>query len=133
MQTIVEIPKTGEQIRSVWGMTKPTEEEKWEYISKLSEIRSKYSCFEDDEEPYYRALSEGIKALKAISSAEPRTGHWVKTPKAVMGEGYMWYCNKCKYQVYQDSSKSYPSEKFCPDCGCRMVEPQESEVRNDKA
>ena len=71
-----------------------TEEEKWEYISKLSEIRSKYSCFEDDEEPYYRALSEGIKALKAITTTETRwynmvaeynfygTGEWsVQTPE----------------------------------------------------
>lgn len=49
-----------------------TEEEKWEYISKLSEIRSNYSCFDDEEKPYYRALSEGIKALKAITTTETR-------------------------------------------------------------
>ena len=49
-----------------------TEKEKWEYISKLSEIRSEYSCFEDDEEPYYRALSEGIKALKSQITTETR-------------------------------------------------------------
>ena len=32
-------------------------------ISKLSEIRSNYDCLDEDEEPYYRALSEVIKML----------------------------------------------------------------------
>ena len=32
-------------------------------ISKLSEIRSKYNCLDEAEEPYYRALSEAIKKL----------------------------------------------------------------------
>ena len=32
-------------------------------ISKLSEIRSQYNCFDEAEEPYYRALSEAIKKL----------------------------------------------------------------------
>lgn len=32
-------------------------------ISKLSEIRSEYNCFNEDEEPYYRALSKAISIL----------------------------------------------------------------------
>ena len=32
-------------------------------ISRLSEIRSKYNCFDEAEGPYYRALSEAIKKL----------------------------------------------------------------------
>lgn len=32
-------------------------------ISTLSEIRSNYNCFNESEEPYYRALSEAIKKL----------------------------------------------------------------------
>lgn len=32
-------------------------------ISKLSEIRSEYNCFDEDEEPPYRALSEAIRIL----------------------------------------------------------------------
>lgn len=32
-------------------------------ISKLSEIRSDYNCFDEDGEPYYRALSEAIRIL----------------------------------------------------------------------
>jgi len=60
---------------------------------------------------------------RAIRKGTPfPKGHWIKTPKAVMGEGYMWYCNKCEYEVYQDSSKNYPSERYCPNCGAKMEE-----------
>ena len=40
-------------------------------ISILSELRSNYNCFDKDDEPYYSALSEAIKAVKA-----ERKGHW---------------------------------------------------------
>ena len=39
-------------------------------ISKLSEIRSNYNCFDETEEPYYRALSEAIQ----LASAQPEQG-----------------------------------------------------------
>ena len=34
-------------------------------ISRLSEIRSNYNCFDETEEPYYRALSEAIQLASA--------------------------------------------------------------------
>lgn len=34
-------------------------------ISILSEIRSNYNCFDENEEPYYRALSEAIRLMSA--------------------------------------------------------------------
>ena len=34
-------------------------------INRLSEIRSEYNCFDENEESYYRALSEAIKILSA--------------------------------------------------------------------
>ena len=33
-------------------------------ISLLSEIRAKYDCFNEEEQPYYHALSVAIKSLK---------------------------------------------------------------------
>jgi len=36
-------------------------------IEKLSELRANYNCFDEKEEPYYNALSLGIKALKQES------------------------------------------------------------------
>lgn len=38
-------------------------EDSKDLISRLSEIRSQYNCFNESEEPYYRALSEVIKML----------------------------------------------------------------------
>lgn len=61
-------------------------------------------------------LYKVVKNMPPIQP-QPKMGRWVKTPKAIMGDGYMWYCDKCKYEVYQDSSRPYPSERFCPNCG----------------
>lgn len=36
----------------------------YEAIETLSEIRCQYNCFDEREEPYYKALSMAIKALK---------------------------------------------------------------------
>lgn len=65
-----------------------------------------------------------IRALPSVNPQEPKTGHWIKTPIDVMGDGYMWYCNKCEHKVYQDSSRPYPSENYCPNCGAKMSEIQ---------
>lgn len=64
-------------------------------------------------------IQDIIEDLPSVTPQQ-KTGRWIKTPEAVMGEGYMWYCNKCKHRVYQDSSRPYPSEKFCPKCGANM-------------
>ena len=98
-----------------------TREEK-EAIEELKILKEDY--WEDD--GYGYATAECQKAITALDMAikaleqEPITGCWVKTPKAVMGEGYMWYCNKCRHEVYQDSSRPYPSENYCPNCGAKM-------------
>ena len=49
---------------------------------------------------------------------ESKTGHWIRvTDKA----GYLvWECDKCGWQQRYNTN-------FCPDCGAKMVEPQESE------
>ena len=39
----------------------------WDLIGILSEIRSGYNCFDENEEPYYRALSEAIHLVSAQS------------------------------------------------------------------
>lgn len=40
--------------------------EMWDNIEKLSELRSAYSCFDEEEQPYYHALSLGIEGIKAL-------------------------------------------------------------------
>lgn len=56
-------------------------------------------------------------AIKALEQ-EPQTGHWIVWDTS----SYDWTykCNKCGSIVFKQSN-------YCPNCGCRMVEPQESE------
>ena len=75
---------------------------------------------EEEAKVYSKALDKMYKPTGFNVFDEQKSGKWIKTPKAVMGEGYMWYCSECEYEVYQDSSKPYPSEKYCPNCGAKM-------------
>lgn len=47
-------------------------------ISRLSEIRSNYNCMDENDEPYYRALSEAIQLVSA--QPEKRTEERTETP-----------------------------------------------------
>ena len=60
-------------------------------------------------------------AIKAIEQ-QPKTGHWIEHPHEA-GESWeysKYECSEC--HVWEDWDSC-----FCPNCGCRMVEPQESE------
>jgi len=54
-----------------------------------------------------------VKQASSVSPQEPKTGHWIDVFGGVE-------CSECGglEAGYSD---------FCPNCGCRMVEPQESE------
>ena len=76
---------------------------------------------------YQGSISDFYKAVKAIPSAEPKTGHWIERkniPKSVdiatANLRWKYECSECEYEL---RSKYH----FCPNCGCCMVEPQESE------
>lgn len=79
---------------------------------------------------------EIIKALEQ----EPKTGHWITkeaySEDKAMGFTEQIVCSNCDMQNSYFSewdecknpiSKTFIRSKFCPNCGCRMVEPQESE------
>jgi len=58
------------------------------------------------------------KELKALPPATPQQkyGKWIKS---LIYEN-TYNCSKC-------GSAGYDTFKYCPNCGCRMVEPQKSE------
>lgn len=61
--------------------------------------------------------------LTSIQPIRPR-GHWIKTQVKQGGISEIWYnCSECGWR-----NALYLPRSFCPNCGCRMVEPQESEV-----
>ena len=113
-------------------------------ISRLSEMRSDYNCFDETEEPYYRALSEAIR----LASAQPEP-QWIsvteRLPKeygnyliSIHGEdepdigtinpndkrgwslcdanGFYWASDK---KLIVTAWMPLP-EPYCPNCGARM-------------
>ena len=78
-------------------------------------------------------------AIKALEQ-ELKTGHWITkeaySEDKAMGFTEQIVCSNCDMQNSYFSewdecknpiSKTFIRSKFCPNCGCRMVEPQESE------
>ena len=65
-----------------------------------------------------------LKALPSVTPQEPRKGHWISTE--TKGVRYAFWC---RYKCSLCGGLS-DCTNFCPNCGAKMVEPQESE---DKA
>ena len=66
-------------------------------------------------------LWEFIKELPSVTP-QPRKGHWISTE--TKGVRYAFWCRyKCSLCGELSDYKN-----FCPNCGAKMVEPQESEV-----
>ena len=55
-------------------------------------------------------------AIKALEQT-PKTGHWMRQ---VIG----YRCSNCTLCTNEKGRLTY---NYCPNCGCRMVEPHESE------
>ena len=59
-------------------------------------------------------LIDRLMDLPSVNQQEPKTGHWIEREHGGVK------CSKCLIVFARPSI-------FCPNCGCRMVEPQESE------
>ena len=69
--------------------------------------------------------SNVAKELAKLPSVtpKPKTGHWIDD----MRLGYhVSVCSNCNWRGHGDTCLIY-KPKYCPNCGCHMVEPQESE------
>ena len=63
----------------------------------------------------YRDWVDAVKTVETLPpvNLQPKTGHWIEY------RGYDSYsCSECDEFVDKKS-------RYCPNCGCRMVEPQE--------
>lgn len=63
-----------------------------------------------------KAVIDLLKILPSVTP-QPKTGHWDDIPKY---KDIAWQCSECGHFTTMKPN-------FCADCGCRMVEPQESE------
>ena len=74
----------------------------------------------DDMPELKEAFNMAIKALEQ----EPRKGHW-------LGDSAGYKCDRCGHDLLEIAHSidyiDFKKPKYCPNCGCAMVEPQESE------
>lgn len=79
-------------------------------------------CFDPDEFSPEQAERFVINMLNELSSVkpEPKTGHWIQ-----INSQSIYECSECSQIVMTSDICAY---EFCHGCGCRMIEPQESEV-----
>ena len=64
---------------------------------------------------------------------DPKTGHWIQTNEFFINQDgkfiYKNICSECKSLSYfRKKNKKAIGANVCPNCGTKMVEPQESEV-----
>ena len=81
--------------------------------------------------PYKRKIAENILAnLPSVTPQEPKTGHWIEgqTDNPNIHNILCSYCFE-GYPSKGHANSQYTREKFkfCPNCGAKMIEPQESE------
>lgn len=74
----------------------------------------------------YKSVCKVINELPSVNS-QPKTGHWIEED---MFDGDVAYrCSECNELFWIESGTPKDNEfNFCPKCGKRWVEPQESEV-----
>jgi len=77
-----------------------------------------------------RTLEEYISDTLPSVSPQPKTGHWIEIAKYSDGK-HKIECSECGNHIFDrghaNSFNVKNKYKYCPNCGCRMVEPQESE------
>jgi predicted RNA-binding Zn-ribbon protein involved in translation (DUF1610 family) len=78
-------------------------------VEILSEMRSEYNCFYENEELRYRALSNGIHAL-----LRQRHGRWIK----LYAGNYK--CSECGDWWGNDDNEMLKDFSYCPNCGAQM-------------
>ena len=74
---------------------------------------------------YGQALAVAIKALEQ----EPKTGHWEWVQYESNPNIGNWHCSECNRLIVCGAIKTANPVriyKYCPNCGAKMVEPQEN-------
>ena len=72
----------------------------------------------------YDGITRGMTRYESVTQ-KSGTGHWIKKED----DTCWWYaCSECEQEPLKNRwNDDDVLSAFCPNCGCRMVEPQESE------
>ena len=78
-----------------------------------------HDCKEYDHDKHCCPRHNGVirKVVEEIKQPKIKVGHWIDIPKY---KDIAWQCSECEYFTTLKHS-------YCPNCGAKMVEPQESE------
>ena len=98
-------------------------------LDGIEELKRSPWCT-DKRNGYEYLIAEALDVVKDLCikqepsvNPQPKTGHWSH-------DGSHWknrfICSECGYKLFDEQTN------YCPNCGARMVEPQESEVGNEK-
>lgn len=60
---------------------------------------------------------------------EPKTGHWIEDTNGTYTDNHdTWECSECGHaQILLEGTPKDNDYNYCPNCGAKMFEPQESE------
>ena len=95
-------------------------------IAEMEELNavSFYEANEHSKEAYYE-IKNMIKTMPSVTQ-KSKTGHWIET------EYHHWRCSVCREKGMSEWDNIHNVRtNFCPNCGARMVEPQESEEQTE--
>ena len=83
--------------------------------SHIQEINTGYGDLNEHTNRILRMIMKYIDKLPPAKLQEPKTGHWINNQNGT------YTCDKC--------GGKHSRSNYCPNCGCRMVDPQESESK----
>ena len=108
-----------------------TKEEREKVIDALKISVPIHALTEEEFNDYIQTLNKAMDWLEQ----EPKTGHWIKYDKEYFTTKRLTpvthsirECSECHTEIADFCGEM----RFCPNCGAKMVESQESEVGNEK-
>lgn len=77
-------------------------------------------CGKEDKAEFETEFEIILTLAEKALEQEPQTGHWTYICNSEVNGLKIVECSEC-------GKRTYGSGKYCPHCGAKMVEPQESE------
>ena len=74
-------------------------------------------------------IMQDILDLPSVNP-QPKTGHWINRHIIANKTIDMIVCSECGEEFSYDAETGISEYKYCPNCGAKMVEPQETETWN---
>lgn len=88
-----------------------------DYENEIEDLHNRLDIAEYDKERLREEVTNLEEKIKALEQ-EPKTGHWIRRNAFLVP----WKCSECNYE-----SERY--DNYCPNCGAKMVKPQESKTK----